>query len=34
MELQAGHGHSHGVELDAYMTEFSGTDSKVDVITC
>ena len=29
MELQPGHGLTHGVELDAYMTQFSGSDAMV-----
>jgi hypothetical protein len=32
VELQPGHGLTHGVEFDAYMTEFSGTDATVGAI--
>ena len=30
--MQPGHGQTHGVEFDAYMTEFSGTDASVGAI--
>ena len=33
VEMQTGHGLTHGVELDAYMTEFSGSDASVGAIT-